>query len=418
MKIITLTEFQFDNYAINHGNTTAYQSSCYGKLMQKHGFMIHYIGLTDKNNEIKAAALVLYKKIFKIFKYAYVPRGFLINYNDFNLLKLFTIRLRRLLIIQGFLFIKIDPFIIHKERDKNGKTITERNNHIINSLKSLGYIHQGYNKYFETIKPRCNAIINIDKNPEDLFLSLSKKTQESIKKAIKKGVTIHKGERKDIETLYNMIKNKHIRNLQYYFDYYDIFEKNSMIDIYYAKLNPIDFLNCAKKLYDKEIEVNGNLFEAIQKTKDTLLVDKKIESDRLLNIYKKNVLDATELTTNHINGFIIAATLVINYNNNLYFLLDGYNPKYKKFNGNHLLKWLTLTEYIKKGYKTINLNGISVNFDKNNKYKGLNEFKLGFGSTPTELIGEFDLPINVTLYNFFNKFKLFIYYLSKLISRD
>ena len=43
MKIITLTEEQFDNYVINHGNKSAYQSSSKGRLMQRHGFKDHYV---------------------------------------------------------------------------------------------------------------------------------------------------------------------------------------------------------------------------------------------------------------------------------------------------------------------------------------------------------------------------------------
>ncbi len=419
MKIITLTGQQFDDYAINYPNRTTYQSSSYGRLMQKHGFMTNYIAFIDNNKEVKAIALILYKNIFKIFKYAYIPRGFLIDYNNSNLLKLFTIKLKQLLLIQGFIFIKIDPFIIYKERNKNNIIISQQNINIINSLKFLGYIHQGFNTHFETLKPRNNAIINLsNKKIEDLFLGLSGTTKKNIKKALKYGITIHRGEAKDIETLYNLTKDKHIRNLNYYLDYYNIFKENDMVDIYYAKFDPISYLNSVKKLYDKESEINTYLFEIIKNNGNKATLNKKIESDRLLNIYKKNIIYATELTKENMDGIIIAITLIINYDSTLYFLLDGHNPKYKRFNGNYLLKWLIINKYFKKGFKRINLNGISSNFNINDKYNGLNKFKLGFGSVATELIGEFDLPVNVFLYHFLNKFKLIMFYLSKAIRKD
>ena len=385
--------------------------------MQRHGFKAHYVGLVDGNQTI-IAALILYRHIIRGLKYAYTPRGFIIDYNDTALLKLFTMKLKRLLWKQGFVFIKIDPFIVYQKLSPTGEVIDAPNTTIINALKKLGYVHCGLNKYFEALKPRTNAILTWYKTPEELFKTLSKKTQANIRKAISKGITIHKGDRNEIEILYNMIKNKvPRRKLNYYFDYYDIYKEKNMIDIYYAKLNPAILLQNARDLYDNESAHNNALVEAIQKNNDDNLIDKKIKSDELLNIYKKNVLEATQLFNQYPEGLIIATSLVINYNQSVYFLLDGYNPKFKKLNASHLLKWLIIAEYIEKGYHHINLNGISCNLEPKSKYDGLNQFKLRFGSTATELIGEFDLPLNGLIYFFFNKIKILNKMLLKTIKK-
>ena len=48
--------------------------------MISQGFKVLYIGLMENNNIIGASMLLIERK--KNFKYAYAPRGFLIDYND------------------------------------------------------------------------------------------------------------------------------------------------------------------------------------------------------------------------------------------------------------------------------------------------------------------------------------------------
>ena len=80
-------------------------------------------------------------------------------------------------------------------------------------------------------------------------------------------------------------------------------------------------------------------------------------------------------------------------------MIDGIDDAYKSFNPNHILKWEIIKKFLDSKYYYIDLNGIVGNFKKeNNKYYGLNKFKLGFNSQVMEYIGEFDLPINQYIY--------------------
>ena len=62
--------------------------------------------------------------------------------------------------------------------------------------------------------------------------------------------------------------------------------------------------------------------------------------------------------------------------------------------------------YGKNEYEYACLNGISGDFSKDNKYYGLNKFKMGFNPDIYEYIGEFDLVLNKINYYFLNKKKL------------
>ena len=78
--------------------------------------------------------------------------------------------------------------------------------------------------------------------------------------------------------------------------------------------------------------------------------------------------------------------------------MDGYDPKFKRFNAKHLLIWKLLEKYSNEGYSIFNFGGVASPILKDNKYAGLNNFKLGFGSIIVEYIGDLELITNKPLY--------------------
>lgn len=74
---------------------------------------------------------------------------------------------------------------------KNNEIIKSNEyDNVFNTLKTLGYYHFGYNDLFEGLKPRFEAIINLNKSLEDLFKSISKNFKNKIKKANFEGIKI------------------------------------------------------------------------------------------------------------------------------------------------------------------------------------------------------------------------------------
>ena len=89
MRIVEIKIDEFNEYSKNHPLGTFYQSSEYAKIMADNGFEYEYVAMIDETKDIVAASLILYKKIGLFFKYAYAPRGFLIDYQDEKLIKTF-----------------------------------------------------------------------------------------------------------------------------------------------------------------------------------------------------------------------------------------------------------------------------------------------------------------------------------------
>lgn len=405
MKIITLDEISFDKFASTHKYRNYYQTSAYAKTIKNHGYDIHYIGIIDDLGNLMGASLLLYKEVFMNYKIAYAPRGFLFDYTNVNNLKELASRLKKLLSKQGFISVTIDPYLPVNIRDKDGKIMNINNeaNIALENLKASGFNYLGPNLFFESKKPRFEAIVTLDNDIKDIYQSFEKRVRHKIKKAIRSGVEIYKGSKEELELFYELIKKKYNKPLSYYIDLYNNFENN--IDLYFAKLNTETFVITSRLQYEREIEINNDLANKIQATSNAnskkKLINEKMESDKLVNTYKKNLVWATNLLKDNPEGLIIGTSLNLTYDNVCYLIIEGFNQSFKTLNPNYLIKWKMINDYKNKNIKYINLNAVSGEFTKINKYSGLNEMKLGFNSLVTEYIGEFELIISPLPYNLY-----------------
>lgn len=403
MKIITLEKEQFNHFAGMHQYHSFYQSSYYGDLMENFGFNAHYMGFLNNNDELVGATLFLYKEIFMGYKYAYAPHGFLIDYSDANFVQELTERLKKLLFKQKYIYIKIDPRIECSRRNNKGEIISYNKevNNILEILRTSSYYHHGFNQYFENTKPRWNAVVSLNKTNPELWNSFSKQIRNKIRKAEKKGIEIYQGTKDEIETFYECIKKKHNRPLSYYQKLNEIFPEGS-VEFHFAKINPEKYVINTKSLLEEEEARNDELNNQIQ-TKNGVyirtILNKKMESDKILNGYKQELVRATKMLQENPQGIVIASMCVIKYAKTAYLLIDGFQEKYRDFDATYLLKWEMIKKYNKQGYDYFNLNAVTGDFKKeNNKYQGLNESKLGFHAEVVEYIGEFDYIINKPIY--------------------
>ena len=343
MQIVLLDEARFDNFAINHPNCNFYQSSNYGKFMTKNGHNTYYLGLVDNIGNIKAATLIIVKNDKNDRrKMGYAPRGFLIDWNDEELVATFTKEIKDFLSKRGFTYIKVDPPVIYKEHNMDGseKTTGESNLDFVKKLQPLGYIHMGYNNGMETSKPRWNAITKLNPNINALFNSISKEAREKILHSVALGDAVYKGSSNDIGLLHTTI-NKAIPPIEYYLDYYQFFNQNDGFEIYFAKLEPVKFVNSSRKLFEQEEINNSNLNLQIQDwsiTNKEMIINDKLKSDELLAKYKKEMVEAINLFQEFPNGIIIAAVAVIKYGRTITFLSGGINERFKDHNPEYLLK--------------------------------------------------------------------------------
>lgn len=386
IKEISVDEFQ--EFVNSSPLGTYYQTRSYALLMGNYGYDYDFIGFINEYNQIKAASLILIKKE-KSIKYGYAPRGFILDYFNQELLSSFTEELIKYYRKKHICFIKINPEIAISEVDpKTGVKTYNWNYDIKEILENNGYYKLKDNLYFESILPRFQAVVSLKTFNED---ALTKNCRNKIKKGIHKGLHIELSEKSGIDILQRFIEKKKHTNPFYYKDYYNIFHREGMIDLFLVSIDSGEYLINSRKLYEEELERNAILNEELKRKSNKKIINKKMNSDRKLLAYKNDIQEATEL--NKIKDKIyIAGALVIKYINRVHILISGYDTKYKNFAPNYFLHY-QIMEYYKKEFDYIDLNGMTGDFTKENPYNGLNQFKLGFKPKIYEYIGEYDLPI-------------------------
>ena len=291
MKIIEMQPEEFKKFVDEFPYKNFYQTHEYGMLMDRHQFDDYYLGFVDEANNIVAATLILVNKVFIGYKWGYCPRGYLVDYTNFELVKNCTMALKEYLIKRNFMFVKIDPLVIYKSRTNKGEITPEIDNEAIyNNLISLGYEHAGFNLNFENLKPRWNAVA-ITKETDNIFYVYSKEKRNKIRKADKLGIEVIKGAPEDIRLFYEFVEKKHSRKLNYYLDMYEIFGKEDMFEIYFANLNTARYVERSKSLYEEEEirnnSINQELEENVNSNNSNNIIKRKMHSDTLLNIIKK-----------------------------------------------------------------------------------------------------------------------------------
>lgn len=379
MLIREINKEELNNYLskIPH---SLYQTEEYAKTMEKQNFNIKILGLEENGNIIGSTILLITKKMG--FTYAFAPRGFVIDYNNNLLLNKFTSEIKKYCKKNGIVAIKLNPRII---KEINGN-INNNYKDICSNLNKLKYIHLGYNDFFESFKPRFEAIIEI-KNKNEMFKNIKKEYRTKIRSAIDNGVKIHKGTYEDLKYLYLQTEKKYPRDLLYFQYLYYYFNQNKKIDLFYAKLDCEKLLNKFRNLYIKQEKICNEINNQMEIEHSNKLTAIKIEADNLLGKYHDQLTTTTKMIQKNPKGIIIASALFIKEDNEVYMIMDGFDKNYKRYNAKHLLIWEALNYY--KNYKYLNLGGITSL--KEDKYKGLNNFKMNFGSASYEYIGDLEL---------------------------
>ena len=397
MRIKELTNEEFRNFTNTFYLASIFQTPEYGFVMNGQNSTSRLIGYLD-GNTIIGASLIYVKKV-NGFKYAYAPRGFLIDYSDEELIVNFTKDLRKYLSSKGIMAIKINPMIIKNIYDvkNNIKDSNTNYNRIFQILKQNKYFHMGYNNYFEALKPRFVAVVDMSIPYYMIFNNFKKEVRTKIRSASEKGIKVYRGSEHNLEYLYLQTKENYPRDFNYLKDCYQAFSRNNMIDYYYTKLDTEIYLKRTKKKYE-ELEIKTQQIDSLIKSIDVKNKDKllgqKMKNDLEFAQIKKQLFEATNLLGEYPNGIVTATMLVTRHQDEITILIDGYDKKYKSFNSKHLLIWKLIERYSKMGYRKFNLGGVTSINIKQNPYQGLNTFKLGFSPKIYEYMGDLELKTN------------------------
>ena len=414
MKFVILDEKEFDSFSCSHPQASFYQSSNWGHLKEENGWNMHLLGV-KKGKQILAATLLLGKKTPIGYYMFYAPRGFLIDYDNYDILSFFTQEIKNYAKKRKGIFIKLDPYLSYQDRDINGNIVKDGhdNKHAFQNLIKMKYKHFGFNIMQDTLQPRWMFVTETKgKTLDDIYSHMDPKTRQILHKAERLGVytreitydelpkfkdiMAHTGERREFID----------RPLSYYQKMYKHLAPDGTLKILVAEIN-------MKKLVSKtqqEIkEIKKEKDERTYKHDNHLMpmnekkyLAKQNEANTNIERLEKNLKKYQQYLKDDGDVIILGGILFLIHGNEVLSLVGGSYAKYMEFQSAYVVHFAGLKYALENGFERYNFYGIVGDFDEKKVLGGLYTFKKSFGGSVIELIGEFDLVLNHPLYHLYH----------------
>ena len=352
-------------------------NSYYWGIVSKNnkGVESRYVGLRDSNNNILCETLLLVKKTPLHMCYIYAPRGYVIDWNNKELVKNFTIQIKEYMNRINAIYLRIDPAVMYQEIDLEANPIEggKNNYELYNYLLSLGYKHKGFYKLYNGNQPRYTfRTINKNYNSfEEIEKNISKSTMRDIKRSFKYNLKIELSNNiDDFYELHKRVANKDnfdVNTEQYFKDIFDSFKEDNYVKNYVCKINLKEVINSLKE--ELKSETNEERINKINKDIEFFNSKKTTDEDivigSMLCLYSEIGAWALYIGTDEIAEYI---NLINRYCYE--FLKDSYD----------------------EGKEFSDLFGtVGDPHTKEKNLAGIFEYKRKLGGTYIEWMGDFDL---------------------------
>ena len=405
--IESIEKERYEEFVKKHPKSHFLQSYAWGEFAKEEKNLTpHYVGLENNKHQLVAATLLLEKHLPLGYSYLYAPRGYVINFKDYELLKTFTEEIKKYAKKKKAIFVKIDPDIIYHEEDCNQEVIIEKDDQAYQSLKKLGYRHLGFTKNFETMQPRYTFRIDFTKPWEEVEKNFSKTTKQRIKKAEDLLVDVKIGTDKDINTFYQLMiltetrKDFVTHNEKYYQSLYKIWNQDNECNLF---LGSVDLDKIIKKQTELKQEVTEELTKFNHENLSKSEKSKKNELEKRKDKLETDIQKYQQAQKEYGTNITLSAHFIIEYGDKAWVLYAGNHNILTDTYTNYKTYEQHIKYYYDKKIKTYDQFGTIGDLRKENPLLGLHEFKKKFGGNYVEFTGEFDLVLNKPMYFVFTK---------------
>ncbi len=409
MELKVLDKNEYENFVKNNPYKSHFlQSYDWGELAKnRRNLTPYYLGLVD-NDDVKAATLLLKKTLPLGLCYLYAPRGFVLNFNDFEVLDKFTEEIVKFAKRKKAIYVKIDPDIIWKSENYKGE-IKEgecKEKKIYNELLRLGFKHLGFTKNFETMQPRYTFRIDLSQDMEDIENHFSKTTKQRIAKSIKLKTKVEIGTEKDLPTFYHLMMLTEERkdfvsyNLDYYKTLYKLFNEDNKATLFLGK---VDIEESLEVLKDNLNTVITKIDELPKENLSKSAKNKLKELSRQQESLNKEIAKYSTYLDEYGKEVTLSAHMILEYGDKAWVLYAGNHNILSETYVNYHTYYEHLKFCKNRGLKIYDQFGTIGDLSKDNPRLGLHEFKKKFGGDYIEFMGEFDYVIKPIYYLAFTK---------------
>lgn len=389
MTLTTISKDEFTSFANTVSHRSFIQSVEMADLLERRGNTVQLIAW-KQNDQVQVAA-ILYSLPMTGGLHMEINSGPL--YQNKAKLQPFYAALKDYAKENGAMELVIKPYDTYQTFDSDGNPTSEEQTHFLDTLKSLGYQHDGLTTGYPGGEPDWHYVKDMDSITEkNLLNSFSKKGKPLVKKATSFGIELKRLKRdelqlfKDITSSTSDRRDYQDKTLDYYQTFYDSFEDKADFMIatlnfhhYYTNLEK-DQAKLAQKIekLQKDLEGNPN-----SEKKQNQLREFSSQFDTF-EVRKKEAKEYIEKYGNQ--DVILAGSLFVYMPQESTYLFSGSYTEFNKFYAPAVLQEYMMLETIKRGIPRYNFLGIQGIFDGSD---GVLRFKQNFNGYIVRKMGTF-----------------------------
>lgn len=410
--LMKLSSDEYNEFTSHHPYGNFLNSIYAGDKLKMNGWDIQYLGL--KQDDILLGAALIAKRSIHVGNYFYIPRGYVIDYDNFDLIDEFT----KLIIIymkqdKGVYF-KIDPYVIFQQRDQNGKIKPgcQPNINLVHHMEQIGFQHQGFFVGYNALSQcRWVSVLSLkDKDTDTIFSEFSYQTRQDIRNSERYGVHVRTLNYDELHIMAEMEEKSskrqhfHPMSLSYYQELFKVYGEHCKALYAYLSIKEYDEI-----LKQQKIETN-NIMDVLKQEISVMQNSEKKkkrlkEAEEIYQSILRKEVQLNEIKKTHNDELPLAAAFFIKYGNEVIYLESGSSFEYKRFKATYAIQWHMIKEAIQEGYAYYNFYGISGYFEKDQPGYGVFDFKRGFNAEVVELTGDFLYPLSKTRYFMYQTMK-------------
>ena len=383
-----LNDKEFFDFVETHEQKHFMQSINMKEYYKLKGKETYVIGVKS-NGIIVAAGLVYLESMYKKYKKFAVYKGFLMDYDNKDLLNFITQKTSEFLKTKGAYVFTIDPNILEVERDTDANIVENGKNNFkaIEQLKELGYIKSDTN-----IQIKWTYVLDINgANSEDIFKTFKQNTRNIINRTINKYKlnirTLTYDELSEFKKITQDTSGFSDKTLLYYQNMSKAFGDKVTFKVAELDCNLyLNDLNKEKEDYENKInKINGTNKKKENYIQELGYINKKINEVETLKSEKGNIIP-------------LSCAMFILYGDEIVYFSSGSYKEYMQYYGQYIIQWEMIKYACENNYKRYNFYGIMDVFNSKGKDRGVYEFKKGFNGYVKELLGEYIYIIDKKIY--------------------
>lgn len=369
MTLTTISKEEFTSFANTVSHRSFIQSAEMADLLEKRGNTVQFIAWKQEN-QVQVAA-ILYSLPMTGGLHMEINSGPL--YQEEAMLEPFYAALKDYTKENGAIELVIKPYDTYQTFDSDGNPTSEEQTHFMDTLKKLGYQHDGLTTGYPGGEPVWHYLKNVNGvDSKSLLKSFNKNCSRNITTALNYDISIRNITREEIPQFKQIIEETGKRqgfedkSLSYYYDLYDSFGPNAEFVV--AEINStaalthldqkISLLNPSSKQYEQQLQ--------------------KLEK-------QKNIVRET-LAGKESETVPLACALIIYTPSEVTYLFGGSYTKYQKFSAAFLIQYHAMNRALEEGITLYNFLGIQGVFDGSD---GVLRFKQNFNGYIVRKMGTF-----------------------------